>query len=419
MFALASRFSTSSELDSVRPLDRGEMFAQKAIALYDMFNNLSTVDEPSLSHLQGSILLTYYCVTSAPDCRGYLGIGILCQMAYALSLHTLDKDTQETDSLCQESIRQWVVKEEKRRSWWALWELDTFTSIITRQPFAIEMQRLKVCLPVSDDAWFSCTPVSSVSISSEKPLEAWRTLENSPNQSEFAWYLVAHDYMRWAYDYYETCLASAEQLHAFLSAIKCLHITLPPNFNLSLSTGFNRTTYGQRNHVLSTHILLQNASSIITILPAGIEPRNSYGAGIEASSRNRVSYETQVQLYTQFLSEILYVVRQYWTSDTVTFCSPWMACAMIGPASIYVAKRQDSGDRRSSSLKRDLDRQLLLQVIKSFAGYWKIAHLMLDFVRMVENNPSISILTTRPSKICKVTGLVSRLQAFLPGMITE
>jgi hypothetical protein len=92
------------------------------------------------------------------------------------------------------------------------------------------------------------------------------------------------------------------------------------------------------------------------------------------------THEIQLQYCEENISEILRAVRQYWTPEAVSFSSPWLVCAILGPASINVERRQRIivQWKQSQTGQNDLDRQLLLQVIKSFARYWQIAELMLS-----------------------------------------
>lgn len=260
MFALSARFSQRSDLFEGEPKDRGEVFAKKARFLYDYARQAKDGDVPSLKYLQGSILLVYYQLSSGPSFRGLLGTGVCCRMAYALSLHKIDAELESTSAYPDNVLyaEEWVNKEERRRAWWAVWELDTFASTLSCQPFVIDIYRIDVLLPVSDKDWFNCKPVPSALLASKEPLEVWRSLKDSPNQNEYAWYLVSNCLMRWTHETFEKRETSLQTLESLLSAINCFSLSLPSTCRLSPANMiFNDANFPGKNWIIATHLMVQ------------------------------------------------------------------------------------------------------------------------------------------------------------------
>lgn len=89
----------------------------------------------------------------------------------------------------------WQADEEKRRVFWAIWEMDVFASTIRRTPTAIDWRQMEILLPVDNTNWFQCHPVPSCFMEAE-PNQRWKALQESGNQSPKAWFLVINSLMK-------------------------------------------------------------------------------------------------------------------------------------------------------------------------------------------------------------------------------
>lgn len=257
MFALSARFSDRSELSIKEPKHRGTVFANKARALFDYSRGFQGGNAVTLRTLQGLILLTYHQLSSEHDFRGLVAVGMCCRIAYALSLHRIDAEPTKSSQEVSEDAEAWADKEEKRRAWWACWEMDTFSATIACQPFGTDMYRVHVKLPVPDDAWFNLKPLDSAILASRKPLEVWKSLKDSPNQNEHAWFLVANCLMRYAVEMFESHETSTQNLEALQTAVHCCALSLPPRFRLSpANILFNESSFSGDNWVIITHLML-------------------------------------------------------------------------------------------------------------------------------------------------------------------
>ncbi|KAM0415960.1 hypothetical protein ACHAPT_013059 [Fusarium lateritium] len=224
MFALAARHSSNPWFQDIPAPDRGQRFADEANRYYDMPR--ASEQGPMLEHLQGCILLTFYEYSSGPSHRAWILAGVCVRLAYDLNLCNMD----EQDDDCLDSW-DWSCKEEQRRAFWLVWEVDTFGSVMSRRPSSINRSMMAVRLPVCDAAWFTDKPVKSPVID-PRPSKAWKILVDSPNQDERAWYLVANLLMTVASEFAagrHTCRRDKDEL---VDALTCLSIVISQRFNL-------------------------------------------------------------------------------------------------------------------------------------------------------------------------------------------
>jgi hypothetical protein len=255
MFALSARFSSWPELQTAAPKERGCRFHQKGKALCNHYFNDDY--HPSLRVLQGHILLTYYDLISRPSLYGWMRTGLCCRMAYGLSLHQIDRGTTKSQELGTTDKRSRWQKEEKRRAWWSIFQLDSFLSIISSRPFNIDMKHMDVLLPISDQDWFAGNDTFSASLSSKGSSMLWRSLEGCENQDPYAWFLVSTALLRAAQREFVDEEPCTENLETLQSALHCFGLGLPPNFSLSgENMTFNDVNFAEKNWRICTLLLL-------------------------------------------------------------------------------------------------------------------------------------------------------------------
>lgn len=249
MFALSARFSEWTPCGDADRRARGTHFARKAQTL--LREHVTDDDEPSLRLLQCRILLTFYELTSGPSFRAWQSAGICCRMAYALSLHRVD-------SVEPVQGHDWIGDEERRRAWWAVYQIDNVSSIIACRPFNLDTSVMEVLLPISDQDWFSERFIKSASISPRGPSEIWRSLQNCENQAPYAWFLVINELLRSAQRLWDRRARALDELKVIQSALQCFALALPPCFSLTASNMvFNDENFVAKNWTVGTLILLQ------------------------------------------------------------------------------------------------------------------------------------------------------------------
>lgn len=76
-----------------------------------------------------------------------------------------------------------------------------------------------------------------------------------------------------------------------------------------------------------------------------------------------------------FIQDHLRAVR-LWSPDFVPFASPLIACALIGPASLFTAKRPSDGTSTGSDTLCNLEATISSFVLRRFSAYWPIGTSM-------------------------------------------
>lgn len=254
MLALSSRFSRSSFFQDLPSADRGKQFGTKAIAIYHA--SLRSFGKPTLRYLQGCILLAFYLYSSGPDSQAWLMVGTCSRLAYDLGLNKVDEQVDDGAS-CPLSPHEWSDKEELRRAWWGVWEMDTFASAVSCRPHTIDSTKMEVKMPVSDCSWFADSPIQSTIIDPD-PLKAWYCLRNCENQNEWAWFLVINYLLVVACNMGQERTHDPQKVQDIENAVACYALLLPQRFHLqSGSLTFSPTDFVRSNWIISTNIMLE------------------------------------------------------------------------------------------------------------------------------------------------------------------
>ena len=255
MLALAARFSNASYFDGTIPSQRGDKFAEKAKAIY--YESLRSARRSSLEYLQGCTILAFHLYASQPDSQAWLLIGVCSRMAYELELDKVDLD--DNADLISFSPSEWSKREELRRVWWSIWELDTFSSAFACRPHTMDRTKMYVKLPVSDENWFADNPVDS-SVIDPSPLHAWHTLRDCPNQDERAWFLNINYLLLIAHDLGQERRPDRQSIEDTERAVICYIYLLPPQFHLTegaSSVTFNSGNFARSSWIVQTNIMIQ------------------------------------------------------------------------------------------------------------------------------------------------------------------
>ncbi|KAJ5569121.1 fungal-specific transcription factor domain-containing protein [Penicillium hetheringtonii] len=155
-------------------------------ALMDYDDNV-----PPLCLIQALIVATHCRLTQGVRGKAWRSLGLCVSLIYESNLHCLDsgKDSRVNN------VFQWQEDEEKRRAFWAIWEMDVFASTIRRTPTLIDWNHMEVLLPVDNMHWFAGQPSASCFMQND-PNHRWKALQDSGNPSPKAWYLVINSLMK-------------------------------------------------------------------------------------------------------------------------------------------------------------------------------------------------------------------------------
>lgn len=194
MMALSARFSTLSCLTTVKFEERGTAFARKAQKMLEdrasAPGSLGQQQKTTLKWLQGCLLLAYHSQGDNPQWMGDPLVYECQRLAAELELHRIDEDSPSLGHLQQESPKQWAEMEERRRAWWAVWDMSTFNAVASGQVFSVDKD-YRVFLPASDEAWFEEKPVSSAVLNLDVRF-CWKSLKDCANQDEWASFIVSN-----------------------------------------------------------------------------------------------------------------------------------------------------------------------------------------------------------------------------------
>ncbi|KAF0324107.1 fungal specific transcription factor, partial [Colletotrichum asianum] len=197
MFSISARFAA----DEALPLAEAQCssphayFHGLARKLIDQAIDECDDDPPPLCVLQALILCTFYELTRGVRGRAWRMVGTCVRVAYELRLHLVDSMAPTTPPSTTTELDQWSTMEERRRSWWAIWEMDVFASTVRRCPTAIGQDLNETYLPVPDDMWFKNTYQPSCLLD-PNPTERSRKLALSGNDSSAAWFITINSIMR-------------------------------------------------------------------------------------------------------------------------------------------------------------------------------------------------------------------------------
>jgi hypothetical protein len=171
-----------------------EYFLSLAFSLTDAALAECGDEPPSLRIVQALTIAAHLQLTQGVRGKAWRSLGTCIRLAYELNLHLVDASPDGFDHL---EVQQWSWKEEKRRLWWAIWEMDVFASTIRRTPPAIDWSQIETLLPVSDEHWFNDQPRASCFMERD-PTCRWKTLQECGNDSPKAWFLVVNSFMKQA-----------------------------------------------------------------------------------------------------------------------------------------------------------------------------------------------------------------------------
>ncbi|UKZ75124.1 hypothetical protein TrVFT333_002796 [Trichoderma virens FT-333] len=152
-------------------------------------------EAPPLCLLQALIIATHCQLTLGVRGKAWRSLGMCIRLAYELNLHLVDADRPDRYPAANVDVQQWVEDEERRRAWWATWEMDVFASTIRRTRPAMDWSQMETLLPVEDHYWFQNQPKPSCFMELDA-VYRWKVLQESGNESPKAWFLVINSLMK-------------------------------------------------------------------------------------------------------------------------------------------------------------------------------------------------------------------------------
>ncbi|KAJ9633596.1 hypothetical protein H2204_006802 [Knufia peltigerae] len=157
-------------------------------------------EPPSLCLLQALILVTHWLLIKGVRGRAWRYLGLCIRIVLELGLYALDADQYGEAMANKSNPEQWCEDEEKRRAYWAVWEMDQFANHLKHVPIIMDWTQNHVLLPAEDDRWFRGQPQPSCFLESDLIARS-KALHATSSKSMRAWYIVlaslnphAHDF---------------------------------------------------------------------------------------------------------------------------------------------------------------------------------------------------------------------------------
>ncbi|PSN63044.1 hypothetical protein BS50DRAFT_558840 [Corynespora cassiicola Philippines] len=198
MFSFAVRFDTLSSTQNATGMEKhadSSRFLRKALALIEQSLKETADQPPSLCLLQAMTIATYCQLTNGVRGQAWRLVGSCVRLAYEANLHLIDYEAHVENFKIGRDLARWTAEEERRRCWWAIWELDSFASTIRRCPTAIDWSMIDTYLPVQDKFWFNNHYQPSCFLEPE-PVNRYKMLLKHGNENPNAWLIVINSIMR-------------------------------------------------------------------------------------------------------------------------------------------------------------------------------------------------------------------------------
>lgn len=388
----------------------------------------------SLPLLQALILITHWLLTQGVRGRAWRYLRVAVSSAYELNMHLIDANKGYED---QVDPALWCEEEERRRAWWAIWEMDVFASVVRRCPTGIDWSQNETFLPAEDENWLRGEPQRSCTLRLGL-IERYKVLEAAGNRSPKAWFLVINSLMKDAQRitspvgvdkkpasqvFRGTCDAdqvnggrdggrkaspgkeSFNRLRMIRNALHCTYMVLPKahRYRHQFLRFGTREMDRQRaiierlqhSHIYSIHAMAQLTKLMIYKyclfhnsngeLPRDIHGSHS-GTGT-GSSRDRHSHSAQTQAleqYSEAADEIYALVgRSY--EEHYKFVNPFLANTIWLAGAVQLLYRElaplDWSDKELTNSKLEL----LSMTYNSFVRYWNMSTTLQKNLEVVES----------------------------------
>jgi hypothetical protein len=410
IFSLSARFTKLPALGKSAPCDipSPDTFLDIANDAIDEAVKHYPDEPPTLHLLQAMILTTFHRLIGGVNGRAWRDVGTCVRIAYEMQLHLIDRDPPIGDF----DALNLVQIEERRRAWWAIWELDVFASTIRRVPTAIDWTNNATCLPIDDQEWFEQGNGKSCRLNPD-PEMAWKDLEKSGNQNPKAWLLVMTALMVCAHkgiystSYSNKDLGSREYLaqvelnnkasNIFSNTLYCLISALPRSVTyhgeqLSFSTSDTSSSVQEDCHKYSMALIIQLSRYTIyhrQILSSTWKKlaSSSYAtADGDNSTRIELSLAESAawNVYLTSTSEIMTLIRSCppWH---ISYISPFLVHVIyIAAASQFIAPTANPSRIRIDHRLATPNLDTLYNNIKAYETFWGVSSKPLQKLRKLE-----------------------------------
>ncbi|OAG36115.1 hypothetical protein AYO21_09742 [Fonsecaea monophora] len=430
MFSLSSRLATGDNLPPGE--DNLGISHQELHTLSLQYINSSleacTSHAPPLCLLQAITLAGFYKLVNGVYGPAWRLVGAGVRIAYELRLHLIDSKAYEKVPTRDSELMIWSSDEERRRCWWALWEMDIFSSTIQRAPTAIDWSANETFLPVADEYWFTNTYQASCLLIGS-PEERWKRLKQSGNENSTAWaHLLGslmhdgrllcqesikgitsnidlpNDVPRLAQYYSQAYRLKtqgfSDRLYSLVKAYQDVRKNLPStlayrdeHLSFALTEGDDpystlRTSAGkysvQMMSASASFMIYQNY--VFADIIEGLSPLSSSHAGYEGSGKDSTCNERSLlgKGFRNYLetSDMVLRLLSNCPEDHVRYANPYYASTTWIAAALQVFKRFTLRDHDSTVTQRQYD--LLRRSYLQFNQFWDTPSALLQNLDSLE-----------------------------------
>lgn len=361
---------------------------------------------PPLWLLQAYVLDTFYRLSRSVRSRSWRTIGSVVRLAYDLKLHLVDVEMQKRDGEGID-IEAWSLQEEQRRCWWAIWELDVFSSTIRRLPLGMNWSQTYTLLPVPDACWFDNVYQQSCYLTQDAT-KRWKALLESGNTSAKAWFIainsLMHDAQQLVYNP-ETTKRSmskqqAEHLTVIANCLYCSTTSLPPGLgylgetlNFRTKSAPNEASIRQFHaDIFSIHIMTQLTHFMIyhqrvcAQAPWAANKSSNNGSGSASiqgspashgSESERAKQAADQSAWTNYMraAEAIVTLVRNSSRDSFKYLNPFIANALWFAAAAQIACLVFGPAHYSKSLAAS-NYELLALSIDQCIDFWDSAEIL-------------------------------------------
>ncbi|OCL14888.1 hypothetical protein AOQ84DRAFT_189457 [Glonium stellatum] len=405
------------------PAPTSEHFAELAARFVDEALRKCGDETPPLCVLQALILTTFQQLIRGVKGNAWRSLGTCVRIAYELNLHLIDSEDLVCVNLDTAAERsRWCADEERRRAWWAIWEMDTFASTVRRCPSAIDWSQNETALPVDDETWFQSNPQRSCFLE-KNPINRWKALPKSGNKSPKAWFIVVNSLMRDAQllssprgvfrSNNHSLLSTrdskdiSERLGAISNALRCFSLAPPQSLkyhNQYLGFGVEGAKYvvsprNTHSSIYSIHLMTQLATFMISHYHVfGPIPRTT--CSTESLNNSDYSVHSQVypdniafEKYFEAADNILTVLNRS-CDDHVRYVNPFLASTVWLAAAVQLVRKVFGVPGTNADLAKSKFEVLHLHY-KQFVSYWGISTALQQNLEVIETSLERLYATSR------------------------
>ncbi|SPO06597.1 uncharacterized protein DNG_09287 [Cephalotrichum gorgonifer] len=394
IFALAARYSDQPEVDlfdrslssetenqdgrsvtekhvCIKRWERGKGFLCQARGLFDGgINEIEKLElesrwlpKPSVRFVQAAALIGYAEIGLAASGRAYSSISTAVRLAYDFGLDRVDFcDTGRAENVGvgaeEDPTAEFVRKEELRRAWWAISDMENFICTTRGRPRMIDYDDCKTKLPCDDRDWFEGRESPSYFLPAN--LSDLRESPDLPSHISATAHRILATHL----------MAKFVPLAANkgdLAATGDLLLTVEDIFLLSSKI---RTFKNATPSTISLYC------RDISIAPSGWE--HPSGSGM------MISPECQAFAEAHRASDAVCSIIRDWPTHSIARSAPFIAGALWAPACIQLLVKALAGANSGLAEKASLSLRILTMAMEQFAQFWGLGHYLLDCFRRYE-----------------------------------